>query len=240
MSQKIAIHCKTEQEWRDVQLKRWGKMEMDFSPPYKEEQCINIEGNAMQCNKKFYENEGYTIIPASEYLNKRKFKVGDRVMIVNSLRRDSSIHEEYRNQIGKESTIERIVDNPTYPYVLKDIPALWKDDELELVNNNLTPNGELETLESPFYDLPSDWRSYYGVDWWGFQDKPKGKIMSVIKNAFKSKQAKALSHYGITNGDGGLTETGRQEFVDYLYETMTAEKKAFIAKVVEEYEEEDK
>ena len=63
--------------------------------------------------------------------------------------------------------------------------------------------------------------------------------MNIIKNIFKTTEQKALSHYGITNGDGGLTETGRAEWIDYLWETL-AERKDFIAKIVEEYKNEKK
>jgi len=69
-------------------------------------------------------------------------------------------------------------------------------------------------------------------------NKPKKTLMSVIKNIFKTKERKALEYYAIVNGDGGLTDTGRQEFVDYLYQKMEAEKKAFIADIVAEYEKE--
>jgi len=69
-------------------------------------------------------------------------------------------------------------------------------------------------------------------------NKPKKTLMSVIKNIFKTKERKALEFYSIVNGDGGLTDTGRQEFVDYLYQKMEAEKKAFIVDIVAEYEKE--
>ena len=69
-------------------------------------------------------------------------------------------------------------------------------------------------------------------------NKSKKTFMSVIKNIFKTKERKALEFYSIVNGDGGLTDAGRQEFVDYLYQKMEAEKKAFIADIVAEYEKE--
>ena len=71
------------------------------------------------------------------------------------------------------------------------------------------------------------------------EPKKRTKIMSIIKNIFKSTEQKALSHYELTNGDGGLTEIGRAEWIDYLWETM-AERKDFIAKIVEEYKKEKK
>ena len=65
------------------------------------------------------------------------------------------------------------------------------------------------------------------------------KRMNIIKNIFKSTEQKALAHYEITNGDGGLSDIGRAEFIDYLWETL-AERKDFIAKIVEEYKNEKK
>lgn len=73
-------------------------------------------------------------------------------------------------------------------------------------------------------------------------DSPKSrtKIMAIIKNIFKSKEQKALSQYELTNGDGGLTEKGRNEFIDYLWETDKETRKDFIKKIVEQYEEDNK
>ena len=66
----------------------------------------------------------------------------------------------------------------------------------------------------------------------------KNKNMSVIKNIFKTKERKALEHYNIVNGDGGLTGIGQSEFVDYLYETLKEKRCAFIKKIIEAYKEE--
>lgn len=65
----------------------------------------------------------------------------------------------------------------------------------------------------------------------------KGNIMSVIKDLFKNKTQRATEHFEITNGNGGLTEKGRAEFIDYLWEVMKAERTAFEQKIVEAYEE---
>jgi hypothetical protein len=69
----------------------------------------------------------------------------------------------------------------------------------------------------------------------GEQNKPKGKIMSVIKNIFKSEERKALEEFNITNGDGGLTGTGREELLDYLWATNKELRKEFTEKIVAEY-----
>lgn len=67
--------------------------------------------------------------------------------------------------------------------------------------------------------------------------KPKGnKYMSIISNAFKSKENKALEHFGLGTTET-LSERGRQEFIDFLWETLKEEKKAFLSKMVEAYKE---
>ena len=63
--------------------------------------------------------------------------------------------------------------------------------------------------------------------------------MSIIKNIFKTKERRALEAYELVNGDGGLTDKGRAEFVDYLWEKSDDAREAFIAEVVK-YSEEEK
>ena len=58
------------------------------------------------------------------------------------------------------------------------------------------------------------------------------KIMSIITNAFKSKEDKAMEQLGLGSSTE-LNSQGRDEFVQYLFQTMTAEKKAFLSKMVE-------
>ena len=61
------------------------------------------------------------------------------------------------------------------------------------------------------------------------------KNMNIIKNIFKSKEKRALGHFDITNGDGGLTNNGSCEFIDYLWKIMKDERKDFIKRIVDEY-----
>jgi hypothetical protein len=92
------------------------------------------------------------------------------------------------------------------------------------------PNVSSKYLLEPLY--------YYSLK--TFNQKPvektkNNKLMSVIKNIFKSEERKALEHFGVVNGDGKLTDTGRAEFVDYLYEKMNTEREAFVALLIEEH-----
>lgn len=65
------------------------------------------------------------------------------------------------------------------------------------------------------------------------------KIMSIITNAFKSKEDKALEYFGLGT-EKDLNADGRHEFVQFLFQTLTAERKAFLAKMVDAYKDEKK
>ena len=62
-------------------------------------------------------------------------------------------------------------------------------------------------------------------------------MSTIIKDSFKTKKEKAYAKYSITNGDGGLTQTGREEFVEYLFLTDKVLREGFDAKLLEKYEE---
>lgn len=61
-------------------------------------------------------------------------------------------------------------------------------------------------------------------------------IMSIITNAFKSKENKALEFFNLGTTDN-LNEDGRREFISYVYETGDTSKKGFLAKMVEAHKE---
>lgn len=65
-------------------------------------------------------------------------------------------------------------------------------------------------------------------------------FMSVIKNLFKTEKHLAFEKFSIINGDGGLTSTGREEYIDFLYETDKEKREAFEEKIVEAYRKENK
>ena len=67
----------------------------------------------------------------------------------------------------------------------------------------------------------------------------QNKVMN-IKNAFKSKENKAMEYFGL-GSTCDINERGLQEFLSYLWETADKEtKKEFLKKIVEEYENETK
>lgn len=61
-------------------------------------------------------------------------------------------------------------------------------------------------------------------------------FMSIISNTFKSKENKALEYFGLGTIES-LSEQGRKEFIDFLWETLKEDKKAFLAKIVEAHKE---
>ncbi len=181
---------------------------------------------------------------------KSKYKVGQRVKILQA-----KINSEL---IGKIRKITRIEDGDIY---LEGASTKWGSIDgmknyLKIVNE---PGQSLKQASEAIrvhggilsgypnwnyiWDLSDQLRYGYLTTYTNEPNKlikERKTFMSVIKNAFKSKQTKALSQFEITNGDGGLTSIGQREFVDYLWETMSDEKKSFIEKIVAAYDEDRK
>lgn len=65
-------------------------------------------------------------------MEKRKFKIGDKVRIVNA-RKTTSV-SDHKSYIGKETTIAGYISINSY--LLDNIPLIWFDDELEHSDNN--------------------------------------------------------------------------------------------------------
>ena len=86
MEDKIAVHCKAEKDWDKIVA---GFTNNKGEYPWKSygtDSCLNIEEEVF-CGKSYYEEEGYTIISAAEYLNEggkdvSEFKKGTKVEIL--------------------------------------------------------------------------------------------------------------------------------------------------------------
>ena len=83
--QKVAIHCSTKEEWdKIVDILPSGrsveKIYWQNSVNYGKSDTINIEGYGLS-PKKHFENTGYTIYPASDFLEEKpfKFNIGDEI-----------------------------------------------------------------------------------------------------------------------------------------------------------------
>ena len=179
-----------------------------------------------------------------------KFKVGDKVKIVKV---EQNTYNCYDKFIGRIETIKEVRDGERYPYKLEYIFDSWCDDELELVKrtdgsdscgDTLTESSirlAVKTLEEAPTIYNSPWLYCCGTN--DYQTlgnnltKPTGKtFMSVITNAFKSKENKALEHFDL-GSSCALNERGKMEFLQYLFETKTEEREAFLAKLVEAHKE---
>jgi len=180
----------------------------------KDQTVVYIRGNILSLGfKSVYitEEKELSLITAQEFLRETKFKVGDKVRGTNN---DITDSEGIIIEVKETGYVIKITKSGRewMPVgKIEDRNTFW-ENALELVssNNNITLAPE--------------------------KNKGVRKLMSIIKDSFKSKEKKATDALSITNGSDGLTGTGREEFIDYLWETMTEVKKDFIAKVVEEYE----
>lgn len=160
------------------------------------------------------------------------FKVGDRIRIIEDCKDSVGVMkgEEYTVilckcrdlKIGSENCFEQ---------------GCHHTEKWKLVDKEPNLLGNYSSIMYNNYRLNTDFAF--------FQPRASGtsktkKVMSIIKDAFKSKEDKALSKYEITNGDGGLTPNGREEFIDYMWETMKDERKAFTDKIIEKMDEDKK
>ena len=67
-------------------------------------------------------------------MSKLKFKVGDKVKIVNIDTADIFTgEEEYTHLLDTIGTITKIDKYKKYPYSIDNVDYLWKDTELQLI-----------------------------------------------------------------------------------------------------------
>lgn len=110
----------------------------------------------------------------------------------------------------------------------KDTPNIVNRFEDGIIKESKKINQEIFNLCYPIFNTPTE------------PSVGKGnKIMSIVSNAFKSKENKALEYFNLGTADK-LNEDGRREFLDYIYETGDTTKKGFLAKIVEAYKEDKK
>ena len=65
--------------------------------------------------------------------------------------------------------------------------------------------------------------------------KTNNKKMNIINNVFKTKENKALELFDMGSVKQ-LNDRGQSEFVDFLFETLKEDRKAFLDVIVKEYE----
>lgn len=109
LGEKIAVHCKTKEEWEGVREKMgypvklcaWGAV--SASENNKDDLCIYIPGAGFD-HKTHALRNGYTIIPASEYLG--EFQVGDRVECISIDEINGSVWNHA--SLGEIYTVKRV------------------------------------------------------------------------------------------------------------------------------------
>ena len=65
------------------------------------------------------------------------------------------------------------------------------------------------------------------------------KTMNTIKKVLRSKEDKALAHF-VLGTSKELRSSGKEEFLDFIYETGKTDKVEFLKKIVKAYEEDKK
>ena len=146
---------------------------------------------------------------------------------------------EYNNCLGK--------DNGKMEYVSgENNPAQWYRNNNYIIDKEIPASeflGEEEVSKFNQGDCIIRIKEYYKNNFVELNNPTtepcvsKGnKIMSLITNALKSKEDKALEEFNL-GSEKELNSNGRDEFIQHLYQVLTVERKSFLAKVVEAYKE---
>lgn len=185
------------------------------------------------------------------------FKVGDKVKIISksigASLKDSNVYNDKTSQEKGYWIITNIKGNGSGTnynnyicvgrvrgedrnggdfFAPKDLARVTEKQDYCAIDSSTTK--AMESLHEQLY-RPQTYSTTNTFDQKQVEKTKNNTIMSVIKNIFKSEERKALEHFGVVNGDGKLTDTGRDEFVDFLYEKMNTEREAFVALLIEEY-----
>jgi hypothetical protein len=152
MSEKIAVHCPTEELWNKVRkvIDPYQKRGYSWSV-WTTDSCFKIHAQK-NANKGICRNEGYTIISAEEYLKEvkdevmeqREFKVGDRVEILQGYNiPDLAWIKAMDEHVGTIAIINSIAGNGFIGF--KYLPCAYDKSWLKLLTNKPTTTKE-ETM----------------------------------------------------------------------------------------------
>ena len=155
------------------------------------------------------------------------FKVGDILEIINN---DDKSTCPYFRRIADGFTDTKNWENLRYA-TQEEIDKVLGEKEATNITNmpieGMCGGGKL-VGQASYYHQPEDQPVYQSFI---------KKTMSIINNAFKSKENKAMENFGLGTTDQ-LNERGRDEFVDYLFQNLPEQKKGFLEKIVEAGKEE--
>jgi hypothetical protein len=150
--EKIAVHCKTREDWGNVQREMlrqgycWGSRDKKVMYPSQElPYCIAVPkgdtGGMQKSPRAYWEEEGYKIIPASEYLVTEEFKVGDRVEIAGHSNIDTS--GEYLGKTGTIRTVDKSdCEHPYQVSIDESVGIIWFSKVKVLTNQPKTTKKE--------------------------------------------------------------------------------------------------
>jgi hypothetical protein len=156
-----------------------------------------------------------------------EFRVEDTVEKQNSDTDDIIVN-------GIRGEVIRILLNNTYLVQWFNGKEYYYEPEyLKLISRAEEPKpikDEWVVIRTPWFEMPSIATNKI--------NKPNKKtFMNIIANAFKSKEDKALEGLGLGTTKE-LNQSGREEYVNFLFETDgKGTKEEFFAKIVEAYNE---
>lgn len=242
MLDKLIVHCPDKEDYIKlidrIGWYNWRHHEYKWSV-FKERFAVEINNGtikdyfSIQYYQEHQEYLGYTFTTAKELL-KTLFRKGDKIL--NKKTGEIAIVEKVPKETSRLAKGWIIIDKSPYAVqedfweVISDkVDSEEKKVELLELKSNLWPSGTLKydiDMHNTLFNLAVDFATI----------KPNKTIMSTIKNAFKSQEDKAMEFFELgTSKD--LNSQGRSEFMDFVFETGSVDKKEFLKKIVEAYKE---
>jgi len=160
-------------------------------------------------------------------LIEEEYKVGDVVLVEEEIRKITSMDVDGYDYDCLSSDFDKTCDSGGSNNMKSIIKKLHEPIEhFKYKNPKYFSKEGFPNIDS--YKEPLD-------------NKPnERKVMSVIKNAFMSKESQAVQCFDLGENSKNLNADGLNEFVQYLYETETEARKGFLAKLVEKCQKDKK
>lgn len=259
---KIAYHTPTIEAYREVVQRlldegyRWigDGIRQDIWDYNKEDTCVRTYSDMKRLGyqtKEYYLQDGCKVIdyatPAKP--TRKQFKPGDRVWVEDEHSKGYAIYKHYRGDyIHPHEVIltEGHDRSNRYNPIFADSEIMHAHEHEERMTDR-DMLGSYRIAMRPHYSPGQvlNWTPYYREDLQKEEQKPYkifkkliNNTMSIVNSATQSKETKALLHFNIIDRTGELTETGRREMQDFIFENEVFDKKAFTKIFVDAYKEE--
>lgn len=233
---ELIIHCPTKDEYIKVDEKlskdyNIPKLNVDWNSAYGVECCIYFNKSCLTyANRKFFE-EDYSNIPIT---SAQEFLGEDKDVVVRCI-----TQRDWNDVCLK---IAKMYPSMKWRNRGEDSDC-WNENKRNTcirISTRINQMGfdSLNHYKTGKYRGYTDMQVILAKDFLNSRiiKHKQNKLMSVINNVFKSKENKALEHFGL-GSTKELTDAGRKEFVDFLFETMNEAKKAFLVKIAEAHKE---